>query len=43
MDLAQQRELVLSGRMHDDLTPELLAARETAVVAAAAYLSLIHI
>ena len=37
MDLAQQRGLVLSGHMNDDLTPELLAARETAVVAAAAY------
>ncbi|WP_420889502.1 maltose acetyltransferase domain-containing protein [Kocuria palustris] len=37
MDLAQQRELVLRGRMYDDLTPELLAARETVVVAAAAY------
>ena len=38
MDLAQQRGLVLSGRMNDDLTPELLASREQpAVVVAAAY------
>ena len=37
MDLAQQRGLVLSGRMNDDLTPELLASREPAVVVAVAY------
>lgn len=37
MDLAQPRGLVLSGRMNDVLTPELLASREPAVVVAAAY------
>ena len=37
MDLSQQRELMLSGRMYDDLTPGLVAAREAAVLAAAAY------
>lgn len=37
MDLEQQRELMLSGHMYDDLTPELVAVRESAVLATTAY------
>jgi maltose O-acetyltransferase len=35
--LEEQRAHILSGRMYDDLTPELIAARERAVLRAAAY------
>jgi maltose O-acetyltransferase len=35
--LEEQREHILSGRMYDDLTPELIAARERAVLRSTAY------
>nr|WP_144795005.1 sugar O-acetyltransferase [Kocuria palustris] len=37
MDLEQQRALMRSGEMYDDLTPELIRAREAAVLAATTY------
>jgi maltose O-acetyltransferase len=37
MDLGQQRALILSGQMYNDLTPELVSARARAVVATNAY------
>nr|WP_300149792.1 sugar O-acetyltransferase [Propionicimonas sp.] len=37
MDLDQQRAHILTGQMYNDLTPELVSARERAVVATNAY------
>ncbi len=37
MDLEQQRQLILSGAMYNDLTPELIAARERTVLLTNAY------
>lgn len=37
MNLAQQRALMMSGRMYDDLTPELIEARARAVIATDSY------
>lgn len=37
MDLEEQRRLILSGQMYNDLTPELIAARERTVLASNAY------
>ena len=32
MNLAEQKQLILSGAMYNDLTPELISARQHAVV-----------
>ena len=37
MTLETQRAHILSGQMYDDLTPELIAARQRAVMLSTAY------